>query len=109
MNIANLLKSDENGYRVKPTGQSVGRQAEKPQSAESMLVDLRSRGGTGSSSINDREVKRLKHKLLWEDMMTNALIVIVISLVSYFFIPAKIVGPIKAAAVTSNSEPSQSW
>ena len=106
MNIASLLKSNEKKYLLKSvTGRSAVWCAEKPKSSESILVDRLPSAVTARPDINDRDLTR---NLLWVDMITNALIVIVISSVSYFFIPAKIVGPIKAAAVTSNSEPSQS-
>ena len=109
MNLASLLKSDEKKYRLKSlTGKSAVWRAQKPKTCESILVNRSPLSVTPPPHINDREVKDLTQNYVCLDMIANALIVILIASVSYFFIPAKTVEPIMETAVTSNSEPSQS-
>jgi hypothetical protein len=104
MNLASVLKSDEQEYLGKPaTGNSAAWCPDKPQSSQSILVR---QAVTLPSGISHREVKPVTLKLLWVDMITNAVIVIVIASVSYFFISARssrIV--IETSSVASDSEP----
>lgn len=110
MDMASLLKSDEKEYLLRPaTGKSTAWCAEKPQISGSILVARPARGVSFRSGVSNREEKRLTHKLLWVDMLTNALIVIVIASVSYFFIAARTIRPImETSSVASDSLSSQS-
>ena len=109
MNIASASKFDEKEYLVTPaTGNRATRSAD-PQPSESMLVQRPPPAVSLRSGIRHREVKRLTHKLLFIDMITNAVIVIVIASVSYFFISARTVRPvIETSSVASESEWSES-
>jgi hypothetical protein len=87
MNIARLLKPDEKSYLFKAvSGRPAVWPAQKLQRLESTIVPPRSRTVAAPPDIAEREVKPLIQDLLWVDMITNALIVIVIALASYFFI-----------------------
>jgi hypothetical protein len=110
MDMARLLKSDEKEYRLKPTaGKSPAWCAENPKISGSILVDRPVRTVSLRSGVSNREEKRLTHKLLWVDMLTNAVIVIVIASVSYFFIAARTIRPImETSSVTSDSQSSRS-
>jgi hypothetical protein len=110
MNIASVLKSDEKEYFVKPaTGKSPAWCAEQPQMPGSILIDRPVPGVSLRSGVRNREEKRLTPKLLWIDMLTNALIVIVIASVSYFFIAARTIRPtIETSSIASGSEVSES-
>ena len=110
MNIASVLKSDEKEYFVKPAaGRSPAWCAEQPQMPGSILIDRPVAGVSLRSGVRNREEKRLTPKLLWIDMLTNALIVIVIASVSYFFIAARTIRPImETSSVTSDSQSSRS-
>jgi hypothetical protein len=106
MNIASLLKSDEKEYLLKPaTGNSAAWCAEKPQMPGSILIDRPVPAVALRSGVRNREEKRLTPKLLWIDMLTNALIVIVIASLSYFFIAGRTTRPIiETSSVASDSE-----
>ena len=106
MNMASLLKSDEKEYLLKPaTGKSPAWCAEKPQMSASILVARPVPAVSLRSGVSNREEKRLTDKLLWVDMLTNALIVIVIASVSYFFISARTTRPIiETSSVASDSK-----
>ena len=108
MNIARLLKPDEKSYFFKAvSGRPAVWPAQKLQRLESTIVSPRSRTVAAPPDIPDREVKPLIQDLLWVDMITNALIVIVIASASYFFISAKAVRTIIEPVAASYSEPSQ--
>lgn len=108
MNLASLLKSDEKEYLVKAaTGNSAAWCADKPRPSESILVHRPAPAVTLRSGISHREVKPLTHKRLWVDMITNAVIVIVIASVSYFFIAARTTRIVtETSSVASGSQPS---
>jgi len=110
MNMASLLKSDEKEYLLKPaTGKSPAWCAEKPQMSASILVARPVPAVSLRLGVSNREEKRLTDKLLWVDMLTNALIVIVIASVSYFFISARTTRPImETSSVASDSQSLQS-
>ena len=108
MNIARLLKPDEKSYLFKAvSGRPAVWPAQKLQRLESTIVPPRSRTVAAPPDIADREVKPLIQDLLWVDMITNALIVIVIASASYFFISAKAIRTSIELLATSYSEPSQ--
>lgn len=108
MNIARLLKPDEKSYLFKAvSGRPAVWPAQKLQRLESTIVPPRFRTVTAPPDIPDREVKPLIQDLLWVDMITNALIVIVIASASYFLISAKGLRADIEPAVISYSEPSQ--
>jgi hypothetical protein len=105
MNIASVLKSDEKEFVKAATGNSAAWCADKPRSSESVPVHRPAPAVTLRSGISHREVKPLTRKLLWVDMITNAVIVIVIASVSYFFIAARTTRPIiETSSVASDSE-----
>jgi hypothetical protein len=108
MNIARLLNPDEKSYHFKAvSGKPAVWPAQKLQRLESTILPLRSRTVAAPPDTPDREVKPLIQDPLWVDMITNALIVIVIASASYFFISAKAVRIIIEPVAASYSEPSQ--
>ena len=106
MNMDSLLKSDEKEYLLKPvTGKSPDFGAKNPQMQGGILAHRPVPAGSLRSGARNREDKRLTPKLLWMDMLTNALIVIVIASVSYFFIAGRTTRPIiETSSVASDSE-----
>jgi hypothetical protein len=110
MDIASLVKSGEKEHLLKPIANSRGWCAEKPQLSENTLVvDRPVRAVPLRSGASSREEKRLTHKLQWIDMLTNALIVIVITSVSYFFIAARTTRPVmETSSIGSESQSSES-
>lgn len=72
-----------------------------------MLVDRRPPAVTAQPNFANPQVRPLTDKLMWVDMIANALIVILIASVSYFFISARALRAIIEPAVTSLSEPSR--
>ena len=108
MNIASVLAEKE--YLVKPaTGKSPACCAEKPHMPGSTLIDRPVPAVSFRSGVRNREEKRPSPKLLLIDMLTNALIVIVIASVSYFLIAARTIRPtIETSSVASESELSES-
>ena len=108
MNIARLLKPDEKSYLFKAvSGRPAVWPAQKLNTPESMRAHRRSPAVSARPDINDWEMKSLTQDLSWADMITNALIVIVIASASYFFISANAVRTIIEPVATSYSEPSQ--
>lgn len=109
MNIARLLKADERSYLFKSViGSSAVWQVPKSQGPESTFLQHQSRAVSAPREIKDRHRKSPTQEILWVDMITNALIVIVIASASYFFISAKALRANLEPAVTLYSEPSQS-
>jgi hypothetical protein len=105
MNMASRLKSVEKDLLKPATGTSPVWCAEKPQMSGNILVDSPVQTISSRSGVNNRREQRLTHKLLWVDMLTNALIVIVIASLSYFFIAGRTTRPIiETSSVASDSE-----
>lgn len=106
MNLDSLLKSDEKEYLLRlTTEKSPDFSAKNPGTSGSILVHRPVPAGSLRSFVMNGEEKRLTPKLLWMDMLTNALIVIVIASVSYFFIAARTIRPsLETSAVASDSE-----
>jgi hypothetical protein len=105
MNMAIRLKSVEKDLLKPATGKSPVWCAEKPQMSGTVLVDSPVQAISSRSGVNNRTEPRLTHKLLWVDMLTNALIVIVIASLSYFFIAARTTRPIiETSSVASDSK-----
>jgi hypothetical protein len=106
MNIARLLKADERRDLLKSvTGRSAVWQVPKLQ-PESIFLHRQSL--SAPPEIKNPKRKPPAQDLLWVDMITNALIVIVIASASYFFISARALRANLEPAVTSYSQPSQS-
>lgn len=106
MNMDSLIKSDEREYLLKPViGKLPAFYARDTAIQGSILVDRPLPAGSFRSGVKNREEKRLTPKLLLIDMLTNALIVIVIASVSYFFIAARSIRPaLETSAVASDSD-----
>lgn len=106
MNIARLPKAiDRSGFFKAVTGTSAGWQIPQPQGPECTSLQHQSPTISAQSEVNDHHRKSPTQGVLWVDMITNALIVIVIALASYFFISAKALRTNIEPAVTSYSEP----
>ena len=105
MNIARLLKAyDRRDLWKSVTGRSAVWQVPKLQ-PESIFLHRQSL--SAPPEIKNPKRKRPTQGLLWVDMITNALIVIVIASASYFFISSKGLRAHIEPAVISYSEPSQ--
>jgi hypothetical protein len=107
MNIARLPKADDrSGFFKAVTGSSAVWQVAEPQRPQSTFRQHQS--PTISAQL---EVKNQHRKsptgVLWVDMITNALIVIIMALASYVFISAKALRTHIEPAVISYSEPLQ--
>ena len=108
MNIARLLKADERIYLLKSmTGSTAVWQVSKTLRPESTLLQHQSRAASAPNEIKGRHRNSPTQEILWVDMITNALIVIIIASASYFFISAKALRANLEPAVTLYSEPSQ--
>ena len=106
MNIARLTKAnDRSGFFKAVTGTSAGWQIPQPQRQESTFLQHQSPTVSAQREVKDHHRKAPIQDLLWVDMITNALIVIVIALASYFFISATALRTNREPAVTSYSEP----
>jgi hypothetical protein len=108
MNIASVLKSDEKKYLPESmTGTATVWSDQKPMTSEITLFERPAPALTAQPETNDPDAKRLTQKLLWVDMISNALVVIAIASVSYFFISAGTVGPTLETVVAAEFETSQ--
>jgi hypothetical protein len=108
MNIARLLKADERSSFFKAvTGSSAVWQVPQPQRPECTSLQHQSPTVNAQCEVKDRHRKAPTQDILWDDMIANALIVIVIASASYFFISAKALRVNLETAVISYSEPSQ--
>jgi hypothetical protein len=106
MNIARLLKADDrSGFFKAVTGSSAGWQIPQLQGQESTFLQHQSPTVSAQRQVNDHHRKSPIQDLLWVDMITNALIVIVIASASYFFISATALRTKLERTVTSYSEP----
>jgi hypothetical protein len=104
MNIASLLKSDKENLLNGASERSAAWPAGNPKTTKLLLAGHPSPAVSVRSDSNDPELSRRTHKLLWVDMITNALIVIVIASVSYFVISAQNIEANLDAPVISASE-----
>ena len=103
-----LLKADERSHAFKAvTGRSALWQILKPQGPERAFLHRQCPAVSAPPQIKHHQRKSPTQDLLWVDMITNALIVIVIASASYFFISAKGLPSNIEPAVISYSEPSQ--
>jgi hypothetical protein len=103
-----VLKTVEKEYLVKPvTGNSAAWCADKPQPSGSVPLHRPTPAVALRSGTSHPEVKAITHKLLWADMIMNAVIVIVIASVSYVFIAVRSNQfSLETSSVASDSEPS---
>jgi hypothetical protein len=110
MNIARLPKANDrrSGFFKAVTGTSAGWQIPQLQGQESTFLQHHSPTVRGQRQVKNHHRKSHLKDLLWVDMITNALIVIVIALASYFFISATALRTNLEPAVTLYAEPSQS-
>jgi hypothetical protein len=109
MNIARLPKAnDRSGFFKAVTGTSAGWQIPQPQGQESTFLQHQSPTVSAQRQVKDHQRKSPTQDILWVDMITNALIVIVIASASYFFISATALRTNLEPAVTLYAEPSQS-
>jgi hypothetical protein len=102
MNIARLPKAS---FFKAVTGTSAVWQVPQPQRPECTSLQHQSPTISAQRELNDHRRKSPTQGVLWVDMITNALIVIVIALASYFFISAKALRTNIEPAVISYSEP----
>ena len=108
MNIASVLKSDERKYLLKSMiGTSTVWSDQKPMTSDIILFERPAPALTAQPVTNDSDAKHLTQKLLWVDMITNAVVVIAIASLSYFFISARTVRPTMETAVAAEFETSQ--
>ena len=106
MNIARLLKADDrSGFFKAVTGSSAGYYIPQSQGPESTFLENQFPPVSAQQEVTDPNRKSLIQDLLWVDMITNALIVIVIALASYFFISATALRTNLEPAFTSYSQP----
>ena len=106
MNIARLLKADDrSGFFKAATGTSAVWQIPQVQGQESTFLQHQSSTVSTQRQVKDHHRKSPIQDLLWVDMITNALIVIVIASASYFFISATALRTKLERTVTSYSEP----
>ena len=109
MNIARLSKADDRSDFFKAvTGSSAVWQVPQLHRPESTFLPHQSPTISAQREVKDHHRKSPTQNILWVDMITNALIVIVIASASYVFISAKALRTNLEPAVTSYSEPSQS-
>jgi hypothetical protein len=108
MNIARLLKADERSDLFNAvTGRSARWHVSKSLRPERAFLHRQYPAVSAPRQIKHHRRKSPTPDLLWIDMITNALIVIVIASASYFFISAKAFRAHTEPAVISYSEPSQ--
>ena len=108
MNIARLRKADgPSGFFKAVTGSSAVWQVPQPQRPECTSLQHQSPTISAQREVNDHHRKSPTQGVLWVDMITNALIVIVIASASYVFISAKALRTSIEPAVISYSEPTQ--
>jgi hypothetical protein len=108
MNIARLQKADDrSGFFKAVTGSSAVWQVPQPQRPECPPLQHQSPTVNAQRTVKDQQRKSPTQGVLWVDMITNALIVILIASASYVFISAKALRTTIEPAVISYSEPSQ--
>jgi hypothetical protein len=107
MNIARLTKANDrrSGFFKAVTRTSAGWQIPQLQGQERTFLQHQSPAVSGQRQVKNHHRKSHIQDLLWIDMITNALIVIVIALASYFFISATALRTNLERTVTSYSEP----
>jgi hypothetical protein len=108
MNIARLPKADDrSGFFKAVTGSSTVWQVAEPQRPESTFRQHQSPTVSAQLEVKNQHRKSPTEGVLWIDMITNALIVIIMALASYVFISAKTLRTHIEPAVISYSEPLQ--
>lgn len=108
MNIARLRKADDrSGFFKAVIGSSAVWQVPQSQRLEYRSLQHQSPTVNAQRPGKDHQRKFPTQDVSWVDMITNALIVILIASASYVFISAKALRTNIEPAVISYSEPSQ--